>query len=109
MKYFCDLEGRKAKDVAPGVRIRTFWGDEMLLSIVDFEPNAIVPSHSHSHEQAGTVIYGALELTIGDETRWLLPGDTYIAPGGVAHGGKTGDEPTRVLDVFSPVREDYQY
>ena len=109
MVYFNDLQGREAKDVAPGVRIRTFWGNEMLLSIVDLKPNAVVPPHSHPHEQAGTVISGALELTIGEETRWLKPGDTYIAPGDVEHGARTGDEPTRVLDIFSPVREEYKY
>jgi quercetin dioxygenase-like cupin family protein len=109
MPYFNDLESREAKEIAPGVQIRTFWGREMLVSIADFEPNAVIPTHSHPHEQTGTVIAGALELTIGGETRWLKPGDTYIAPGGVEHGGRTGDAPTRVLDVFSPVREDYQY
>ena len=109
MAYFNDLESREAKEIAPGVRIRTFWGSQMLLSIADFEPNAVIPTHSHPHEQSGTVIYGALELTIGEETRLLKPGDTYIAPGGVAHGGRTGDAPTRVMDIFSPVREEYKY
>jgi quercetin dioxygenase-like cupin family protein len=61
------------------------------------------------NEQAGTVVSGALELTIDGETRWLAPGDTYLIPGGVEHGAQTGDNPARVLDVFSPVREEYKY
>lgn len=109
MQYFCDLENREAKQVAPGVHIRTFWGNEILLSIVDLAANAVVPVHSHPHEQAGTIVSGKLELTIDGEARWLKPGDTYIIPGDVEHGGRTGDIPTRALDVFSPVREDYQY
>jgi quercetin dioxygenase-like cupin family protein len=48
-------------------------------------------------------------MTIAGETRWLEPGDTYIIPGGVDHMAVTGDEPCRALDVFSPVREAYQY
>jgi quercetin dioxygenase-like cupin family protein len=109
MQHFCDLENREAKEVAPGVQIRTFWGNEMLLSMVDFAANAVVPAHSHPHEQAGTGISGEFELTIGGESRWIRQGDTYIIPGGVEHSGRTGDTPARALDVFSPVREDYQY
>jgi quercetin dioxygenase-like cupin family protein len=109
MQYFCDLENREPKEIALGVRIRTFWGNEMLLSMVDLDANAVVPAHSHPHEQSGTVVSGQIEMTIGGEARWLEPGDTYIIPGGVQHSAKTGETPTRVLDIFSPVREQYQY
>jgi quercetin dioxygenase-like cupin family protein len=109
MQGFCDLEGRETKELVPGVRIRTFWGNEMLLSIADLDASAVVPSHSHPHEQAGTVLAGEIELTIGGETRWLKPGDCILIPGNVEHSARTGDTSARVLDVFSPVREDYQY
>jgi len=109
MQYFCDLENREAKETVPGVHIRTFWGNKMLLSTVDLAANVVVPAHSHPHEQAGAVISGELEMTINGETRRLKPGDTYIIPGGVEHGAGTGDTPARALDVFSPVRADYQY
>jgi len=109
MQYFCDLENRESKEVLPDMRIRTFWGNEMLLSIVDIAANSAVPVHSHPYEQAGTVISGSFEMTIDEETRWLKPGDTYIILGGVVHGGKSGDTPVRILDMFSPVREDYKY
>ena len=106
---FCDLENRESKEVAPGVRIRTFWGSEMLLSMTDLAAHAIVPAHSHPHEQAGVIVSGEFELTIAGEARLLRPGDTYIIPGGVEHSARTGDAPARVLDIFSPVREAYQY
>jgi quercetin dioxygenase-like cupin family protein len=106
---FCDLDNRQAKELVPGVHIRTFWGDEMLLSVAELDANTVVPIHSHFHEQAGIVITGKLELTIGGDARWLKPGDVFIIPGDVKHGARTGETPARVLDVFSPVREDYQY
>ena len=109
MHYFCDLENREAKETVPGVRIRTFWGNKMLLSIVDLSANVVVPHHSHPHEQVGAVISGEFEMTISGETRWVKPGDTYIIPGGVEHGARTGDTAARALDTFSPVRKDYQY
>jgi quercetin dioxygenase-like cupin family protein len=106
--YFCDVENREAKEIVPGVRIRTFWGGNMLLSDVELDPGGIVPSHSHPHEQCGTVISGEMTLTIAGETRTLKPGDSYIIPGGVEHDA-SASVPTRVLDFFSPVREEYQY
>jgi quercetin dioxygenase-like cupin family protein len=109
VSFFCDLENREAKEIAPGVQIRTFWGDEMLLSMADLAANAVLPTHSHPHEQGGTVICGEFELTIDGETRWLKSGDTYLIPGGVEHGARTSDTPARVLDIFSPVRQEYQY
>jgi quercetin dioxygenase-like cupin family protein len=109
MRYFCDLENREAKEVVPGVRLRTFWGKEMLVSVAELEANTDMAVHSHPHEQAGTVISGELELTIDGETRLIRPGDAFIIPGGVEHGARTGDIPAKVMDVFSPVREDYQY
>jgi quercetin dioxygenase-like cupin family protein len=105
---FCNIEEREAKELVPGVQIRTFWGEKMLLSVVNLEANAIVPTHSHPHEQCGTVITGEMNLTIAGETRTLKPGDSYIIPGGVEHAA-TASVPALVLDVFSPVREEYQY
>lgn len=107
--YFCDLENRTAKEVVPGVRIRTFWEKQMLLAVVDFEAESSVPSHSHHHEQVGSIISGEIELTIAGESRWLKAGDSYIIPGGVEHGARTGESAARLLDVFSPVREEYKY
>ncbi len=109
IQSFCDLDNRQAKELVPGVHIRTFWGNEMLLSVADLDADVVVPVHSHFHEQAGIVITGELELTIDGEARWLRPGDAFIIPGDVEHGARTGDAPARVLDVFSPVREEYQY
>ena len=109
MNYYCDLENREAKEIVAGVRIRTFWASEMLLSMVDIDAHAVVPMHNHPHEQAGTIISGRLQMTIDGEARWLEPGDSYIIPGGVDHKAVAGDEPARALDVFSPVRAEYQY
>ena len=109
MQYFHDLEKRESKEIAPGVHIRTFWGNEMMVSIVDLAANMVVNLHSHPHEQAGTAISGEFELTIDGEARWIKPGDTYIIPGDVEHAARTGDTPARALDIFSPVREEYQY
>jgi len=107
--YFCNLEERAKKVLFGEITARTFWGDQMLLSLVDLPAKSVVPLHSHPHEQAGMVVAGELTFTIGGETRMLRPGEMYIIPGGVEHMVVAGDAPAQALDIFSPVREDYKY
>ena len=107
--YFPDQDHRAFKDLLAGVHARTFWGEQMLLAVVDLDAQAIVPSHAHPHEQGGVVLLGELEFTIAGETRLLHPGDLYLIPGGTEHSVKVGPHAARVLDIFSPLREEYKY
>lgn len=109
MIYFQDAENRAKKQLLAGINTRTFWGDQMLISLVDLDPNAVIPPHSHPHEQVGIVLEGELALTVAGETRQLKPGDIYVVPGGTTHGLQMGNAPARVFEVFSPVREEYKY
>jgi quercetin dioxygenase-like cupin family protein len=107
--YFYQLADRPTKELAPGITARTFWGEKMLMSVVDLEPNTYLPNHSHPHEQTGIVLEGELDMTIAGETRRLKVGDLYVIPGNVEHSARTGSQAARVLDTFSPVREEYKY
>lgn len=91
----------------PGVEINTHAGQGIMLSLVEFEPDSVVPDHSHPHEQMGIMISGRLEFTIGGLTRVLGPGDVWKIPGGVVHTARALDGPAVALDVFHPIREDY--
>lgn len=92
---------------ATGITMQSLTGQQIMLNMVTIEPGAVVPIHSHANEQAGYVLRGELMLTIGDETRTLVPGDCYVAPANVPHGATTGAGGCEVLDVFSPPRADY--
>jgi quercetin dioxygenase-like cupin family protein len=107
--YFCDSGERAPKELSPGVCTRTFWQDNMLVSLLEFSPNSVIPDHRHPQEQVGVVLEGELYMTIGGETRLLKPGEAYVIPGNVEHGGKTGEKPARVFDAFSPVRDEYKF
>jgi quercetin dioxygenase-like cupin family protein len=96
-----------AQTIGPGVRIRTPYGDRIMLSLVEIDDGAVVPPHAHPHEQAGIVLEGVLELTIDGNARTLAAGEAYIMPGHVTHSARAVGGPCRVLDVFSPIREDY--
>ncbi len=107
--YFHDPSQRPTKELLPGIQARTFWGEKMLVAVVDLDPHVHLPMHSHPHEQAGIVLEGEIEFVVAGETQRLKAGDVYVIPGGVEHEARTFDHPVRVMDVFSPVREEYKY
>jgi len=65
----------------------------------DLPAGASVPLHSHG-AQWGIVVYGELELTIGEETKVYRSGECYDIPAGTAHGA-TVLAPSLVIDVFA--------
>jgi len=96
------------KEIVEGVTIRIFSGQAMTLSYVTVAPNAVVPTHAHPHEQLGIVLDGEVEFWIADEKRLLKQGDVYRIAPNTEHGARGGEKGCTVLDVFSPVREDYE-
>lgn len=108
MNYFPNIAQVPEKEVAPGVKIQVAWGEKIMLSRVSFEPGAVAPLHSHPHEQAGIVLEGEFDFTIGNETKRLKPGDVYFVPGGVLHAAVACNGRAVSLDAFYPPREEYQ-
>lgn len=104
---FIDIESMQANEVVPGCRLRTPYGKNLMLSYLEMDAGAEIPLHDHPHEQAGILLRGTLQLTIGDETRTVQPGSLFIIPPNVPHRAVAVDGPAVVLDVFSPIREDY--
>ncbi len=104
---FINIEQQPAIHPAPGVRLRTPHGEKLMLSLVEIDAGAEVPLHSHPHEQGGVVLSGVMALTIGEQTNELSQGEMYIIPGGVPHRAVAVGGPVVVMDVFSPIREDY--
>lgn len=90
-----------------GLVMQSVTGGKLMANWVTIEPHQVVPRHQHPHEQLGVMLEGAMELTIGDETRLLRPGDAYTIPPNLPHGAATREEGCVVLDLFMPPREDY--
>ena len=106
--YFVTKPECSTHNIFPGVNIFTAAGEEMMLSLVEFDAGSEVLEHSHPHEQMGMLLEGELEFIIGGERRVVKPGEMWRIPGGVLHSAKAGPQPVRALDVFHPVREDYR-
>jgi quercetin dioxygenase-like cupin family protein len=105
---FIRFDERRAFELAAGVSGRPLFGDAAMLNLIEFEPGSVVPLHSHPHEQLGIVLRGMQALVVEGIAHELGPLEGYVLPGDVEHSAYCGPEGALVLDVFCPVREDYQ-
>ena len=95
-------------EMLPGVVRRTLTeGERMMLIEVTLAQGAVVPPHTHPHEQIGYLASGRLLFEVGDERRELAAGDSWLVPPNVPHQ-VTALEPSVAIDIFSPPREEYR-
>jgi unsaturated pyranuronate lyase len=102
-----DIAAMQLMQVWDGVVARTVHGERLSLAVVELEPNAVVPEHSHENEQLGLVLSGTVSCRVGTETRELGPGGTWRIPSNTPHEVHTGPDGAVVVDVFAPVRADW--
>lgn len=95
-------------EMFPGVARRTITDGERLMLIEGtMDEGAVVPMHTHPHEQTGYLVSGRFLFNLGDEKRELGPGDCWLVPSNVPHK-VTALAPSVFVDVFSPPREEYR-
>lgn len=104
---FIDVQKLQAFEPIAGCRLKTPFGEQLMFSYLEMDADAEIPTHHHQHEQGGIMLKGKLQLTIGDETRIITPGEMYLIPPNVPHRAVAIDGPATILDAFSPIREDY--
>lgn len=91
-----------------GVIARALEGERLSLAVIELDPGSVVPEHSHEHEQLGIVIRGSVTFRVETEVRELVPGGTWRIPSNAPHEVRAGPEGAVVIDVFAPVRADWQ-
>lgn len=89
------------------VQARVIVGQKASLAVVELAPNAIVPEHRHEHEQLGLCIKGSVAFTIDGERRELGPGGTWRITSNLPHDAVAGPDGAILVDIFSPVRADW--
>jgi quercetin dioxygenase-like cupin family protein len=97
--YVSALAGIQRKTLVDGGRTQ----------LVEFKlaTGAVIPPHQHPQEQTGYLVSGRLVLTIAGIDHEMHPGDAWTIPGNVEHMAKILDDSV-AIEVFSPVRRDYQ-
>lgn len=95
------------QEIFPGFKGRMIHSENMTIAHWNIDEGCELPEHSHPHEQIVNMQEGELEMTIGGKNMVLKAGDIFVIPRNVIHSGKALTA-VKVMDVFSPVREDYQ-
>ena len=111
MKYqsSCFLFGKEEPEIVveEGVTRQLLGFDDfVLMARVSFEADAIGYTHKHPHSQVAYVESGVFDFTVGSETRRLHAGDCAYIPPDVDHGACCVEAGV-LLDIFSPIREDF--
>lgn len=90
-----------------GVRLKTLaYGKKTHLTEFRLEKGHTVPKHKHPHEQTGYLVSGRMKFFIAEESFDALPGDAWNIAGDVEHSAEILEDAV-VVEVFSPVREEY--
>jgi quercetin dioxygenase-like cupin family protein len=95
------------KELLKGVLLKTLaYGEKTLIASIKFYRGAIIPPHQHMHEQTGYLVSGSLDFIIDGDHFIAEPGDSWSIQGNIQHGVVALVD-SSVIEVFSPVRDDY--
>ena len=93
--------------VGEGVRRKIMAYDKQLMVVkVAFEAGGVGAVHEHYHSQITHIESGKFEIEIGGKKKILSAGDAYYIPSHVLHGALCLESGV-LIDVFSPMREDF--
>lgn len=82
-------------------------GGSLMMVEVTFEKGGVGEVHAHAnHEQVSYIVKGSFEVVVGSERKIVKAGDSFYAGLNVPHG-VTALEDAIILDVFTPIREDF--
>jgi quercetin dioxygenase-like cupin family protein len=102
-----DWSGIPVETIGEGIERQMVVGDRLMLCRLRFRPHVVTPPHDHPHEQMTVVEKGRVLFTLGDEQLEVGPGTVLHIPSGVWHGATMLDEEVVLLDIFTPIREDF--
>jgi len=90
-----------------GIERQMVIGENLMICRLRLAPHIVTPAHDHPHEQMTIVERGSVLFTIGDEQRVVQAGTVLHFPPGAWHGATMLDEEVILVDIFSPIREDF--
>ena len=95
------------KNIAEGFSRQLFTGDDIMLAMNHLELSMSTMPHTHPHDQITCIIEGTCEFTLDQEKSIMNVGDMIHVPSGISHNIMPVGGSAKVLDIFSPIREDF--
>lgn len=105
--YFQNWDSIPIQKLASGIERQMIVGEKMMICRLRFAPHTPTTPHDHPHEQMTFVEKGRLKFLIGKEEFIASTGDILHIPSGSWHGSTILDEEVILVDIFSPIREDF--
>ena len=105
--HHCNWESVPAECIGVGIERQMIVGDQLMICRLRFEPYVETPAHEHPHEQITLVERGRVRFIIGNQERIAQAGDVLHFPSGCWHGATMLDEEVVLVDIFTPLREDF--
>jgi len=102
-----DWRSIPVEQIAPGITRQMIWGDRVMVCRLRLAPRTVTAVHSHPHEQITLVEQGSVEFTIDGQKRLASTGDVLHFPSHCPHGATMLGDEVVLIDIFSPVREDF--
>lgn len=102
-----DWDNIPVEKTAAGIERQMVVGENIMICRFRFEPFLVTPEHTHLHEQMTLVIQGKVKFFIEGEERIVSAGDVLHFPPHNRHGATMLDEEVILIDIFSPIREDF--
>ena len=94
------------EQVSDGIQ-RQMLGEQMMICRFRFKPFLVTPEHDHPHEQMTIVEQGKVRFFIEGKERIAKAGDVLHFPSQCWHGATMMDEEVVLIDIFTPLREDF--
>ena len=95
------------ENVSDGIERQMFIGDRMMICRFRFKPFLVTPEHDHPHEQMTIVEKGKVRFFVEGKEQIAQAGDVLHFPSNCWHGATMMDEEVVLIDIFSPLREDF--
>jgi len=98
------------EQIKEGVVRRVAHLNNLMIVLVDLDDgpkDEIDPPHSHPHEQVTYVAKGEVLFVMGEQRSKLGPGDVFAVPSGEPHSIQQLTKHVRLVDCFTPIREDF--
>ena len=96
-----------AQQVADGIARQMIVGERLMMCRITLAPRVDTPAHSHPHEQMTMIERGRVRFTIAGQEHIVSAGDVLHIPSDVMHGATMLDEEVVLVDIFTPIREDF--
>jgi unsaturated pyranuronate lyase len=93
--------------IAEGIERQMIVGDNLMICRFRFAPFLVTPEHDHPHEQMSIVVSGQVRFFVEGIERIASPGDVLHFPPNCWHGATMMEEEVVLIDIFTPVREDF--